>query len=92
MANGKTVKRGSNIQLKTHSENATGSSHWYQGLNYGELGNYLYTMNVSVGTPAQNSLFLIDIFSSTSFVFTKEGQYYNMTPDAFYDVRNSSTA
>jgi hypothetical protein len=49
-------------------------------------------MNVSVGTPAQNSLFLIDIFSSTSFVFTKEGQYYNMTPDAFYDVRNSSTA
>jgi len=25
MANGKTYKRGSNIQLKTHSENATGS-------------------------------------------------------------------
>lgn len=93
IANGTTDLRHSNTQLTTSSINSTGSSQWFQGPNYGELGNYLYTLNVSVGTssPPQNSLFLIDIFSSSSFVFTREGKYLNMTPDNFYSLGDSST-
>jgi hypothetical protein len=73
IAEGKADRYHSNTKLTTSSVNATGNQTWYQEPNYGKLGNYLYTLNVSVGNPAKSSLFLIDIFSSTSFVFTTEG-------------------
>ena len=58
----------------------------------GEDWNFLYSIEVQIGTPPQSSLFLVDQFSPFNFVFLKGGKYANMTPDAFFDIKKSETS
>lgn len=53
----------------------------------------MYTIEVTVGTPPQKSLFFVDDASIYNFVFTAGGNYVsgNITPDAFYNSSLSST-
>ena len=49
------------------------------------LGSYVYTLNLTVGTPPQPSLFLLDMSSEFVFVFSDKINTLNSDVDAFYD-------
>jgi hypothetical protein len=65
---------------------------WLQDLGGNYQNNYIYTVNVSVGTPPQYSQFIVSFASPFTFVFSNTLNSSLMdNPDAFYNASNSST-
>jgi hypothetical protein len=48
---------------------------WNQSISGDTDNNFLYLMEVSVGTPPQKALFMIDIHTIYNYVFTTGGNY-----------------
>ena len=72
--------------------NMSGAGDWYQTLGGNLKNNYIYTVNVSVGTPAQYAQFMVDSSSPNTYVFSKNLFTIVMDhPDAFYDYEASMT-
>lgn len=53
--------------------------------------NYLYSIEIEIGTPPQKSQFLIDLQSSFTFVFSTNSSSLNYPIDSFYDPEDSTT-
>ena len=53
--------------------------------------NYLYSIEIEIGTPPQKSQFLIDLQSSFTFVFSTNSSSLNYPIDSFYNPADSTT-
>ena len=66
--------------------NMSGAGDWYQSLGGNLDNNYIYTLNVSVGMPAQYAQFIVDTSSPNTYVFAKDLVTFVVDkPDAFYN-------